>query len=341
MPAGGQRGWTAPIELLTLVYFLAYVPYVVLTRWMATVPYEPFGRALTGLEILPAATLLGGAFTIAFVWGAGWVRHAHAFQAGGMRWPRPTLLTAVSGVGTALLLVTVPLSFTFPGVSIPYMQLLMRGDVLLIAPLVDLATGRQVRWYSWVALVLVATGLAMTISARGGLHLPIQAIVVVVLYTLGYFLRLWVMTRVAKQGTAAAVRGYFVEEKLVAIPVAMALLAALTLPGLGDRHGELAFGFLGIWHAGQLPSLLALAALQFLVSVFSLLILADRHENSYCVPIERSASVLSGLLGACVLAGMGMGHWPTRPEVTGAGLLVAALVLLSVAPRAARQVRAR
>lgn len=40
------------------------------------------------------------------------------------------------------------MSFSFQGVSIPYVQLLMRGDILIIAPLVDIVFGRRVRWWS-------------------------------------------------------------------------------------------------------------------------------------------------------------------------------------------------
>ena len=48
----------------------------------------------------------------------------------------------------ALVLFTVPLSFTFEGVSVPFIQLIMRGDILIIAPIVDLLFGRKVRWWS-------------------------------------------------------------------------------------------------------------------------------------------------------------------------------------------------
>src|SRR5580698_5774291 len=158
-PARGVHQMRMPIQLLALLYFLAYIPYAVITRWFATIPYPPLGRALTGLEILPAATLLSGVFTFLFAWLSGWWRRAHRLDFNGLSLPVPTRWTALSGIGTAMLLFTVPLSFTFKGVSIPFMQLLMRGDVLIIAPLVDLISGRRVRWFSWLALVLVAIGL--------------------------------------------------------------------------------------------------------------------------------------------------------------------------------------
>jgi hypothetical protein len=321
-----------PIQLLALLYFLAYIPYAVITRWFATIPYPPLGRALTGLEILPAATLLSGVFTFLFAWLSGWWRRAHRLDFNGLSLPVPTRWTALSGIGTAMLLFTVPLSFTFKGVSIPFMQLLMRGDVLLIAPLVDLMSGRRVRWYSWLALLLVAAGLAFTIRARGGLYLPPLAIVTVLLYTLGYFVRLWVMTRVSKSGNPDSVRGYFVEEKLVAIPVSLLCLAGLSLVHFGNQQGELSFGFIGVWHSGLLGPIVVLALLLFLISVFSILILLDKRENTFCVPFERSASILSGIAAAFVLAAMALGNYPTPAELTGAGLLVLAIVLLSLAP---------
>src|ERR1700753_256554 len=150
-----------PIELLSLMYFAAYVPYAIVTRWRATVTFVRLGRPLTGLEVLQAATVLSGVVTFAFVWASGWYRDAHSVRIFGRVWPAPTRWPFLSGVGAALLLFTVPLSFTFKGVSIPFMQLLMRGDVLLIAPLVDLMFGRRVRFFSWIALALVAAGLLL------------------------------------------------------------------------------------------------------------------------------------------------------------------------------------
>ena len=322
-----------PIELWATLYFVAYVPYAVLVRWLASVNYPPFGRALTGLEVLPATTILSGVFTFLFAWLSGWARHTHHVLIFGGWIPSPTRWTIASGIGTALLLFTVPLSFTFQGVSIPYMQLLMRGDVLVVAPLVDLLSGRKVRWYSWGALLLVAVGLTFTIHARGGLRLPPLALVTILLYTVGYFVRLIVMTRVAKTGDPDTVKGYFVEEKMVAIPVAVLVLALLSTINFGSQSGQLAFGLVGVWTSGQLGPIAWLSALLFIISVFSILILIDQRENSFCVPIERSSSILAGIAAAYVLSALGLGAVPTRAELTGAMLLIGAIALLSIGPR--------
>lgn len=322
-----------PIELFALLYLLAYLPYVLAVRWLASVTYPPLGRALSGLEILPATMILSGALTWAFVGLSGWSKDAHHREILGVSLPWPTRWTVLSGIGTSLLLFTVPLSFTFAGVSIPFMQLLMRGDVLVIAPLVDLVSGRRVAWYSWVALLLVGIGLTLTISHRGGLHLPPLAILTVVLYALGYFVRLAVMTKIGKTGDPKTTRGYFVEEKLVAIPLAIAALAAISLLGLGPQGGELAFGFVQVWSSNQLGVIALISGLLVVVSVFSLLILLDPRENTFCVPIERAASVLAGTAAAYILAAMSLGPAPTVSELSGAVLLTAAIGVLAIGPR--------
>ena len=76
-----------------------------------------------------------------------------------------------------------------------------------------------------------------------------------------------------------------------------------------------------------------LSVLLFVISVFSILILLDERENTFCVPLERSASILAGIAAAYVLAAMHLGTAPSTGELEGAGLLVAAIVLLSIAPR--------
>ncbi|HVY35443.1 MAG TPA: hypothetical protein VG960_13610, partial [Caulobacteraceae bacterium] len=144
-----------PIELTLGVYLLAWIPYIALTKGLSSMTQPGMARPLTGLEILPASLVLLWLMTYAFLAVSGWSRSATQVSISGRSWPRPRPWTALAGVGAGLLLLTVPLSFTFKGVSIPFVQLLMRGDVLLIAPLVDMIGGRRVRWWSWVALCLV------------------------------------------------------------------------------------------------------------------------------------------------------------------------------------------
>ena len=322
-----------PLWLTCLLYIGCYVPYILITRLLATADVAELQRPLTGLEILPASLILSGLLTYLFAWLSGWWKAAACVRVLGLTIPVPTRWTALSGAGTALILFTVPLSYTFAGVSIPFMQLLMRGDLLIIAPLVDLVGGRKVRGYSWAALVLAAIGIFASVGERRGFHLPPLAWLTVALYTAGYFVRLTVMTKVAKTGEPGSIQKYFVEEKIVGIPLAVMALGALSLSGLGAQGGQLGWGFVRVWTSEQLGAIAALAVLLFLVSVFSIVILLDRRENSYCVPLERSSSILAGVIATGTLATF-YGHKPlTWTDLPGALLLIAAIIVLSIGPR--------
>ncbi|WOF42296.1 hypothetical protein KNJ79_13955 [Sphingopyxis indica] len=322
-----------PIEGWIVLYLLLYLPNAMITKLITSTPHPGLGRPLTGLETLPASLTVSLVLTYLFIWLSGWHRDAHGVKLGGLRVPLPTRYTALSGVGTALVLFTVPMSFTIEGVSIPFMQLLMRGDILIIAPIVDLMFGRRVRWWSWTALVMVLAALALTLFDRGGLKLPPIAIATIVLYTAGYFLRLVVMNKTAKNGDPGMVRRYFVEEKLVALPLSVAALAILSATGIGGQPRELEWGFVEIWTDPALWPIFWIGLTLTAISVVAIIILLDPRENAYCVPLERAASLVAGVGAALLLAWFWGLKEPRSAELIGAGILIAAIVLLSVAPR--------
>lgn len=333
-----KRGLALSLETWVGLYLLLYLPNVMITRFITTNPHPELGRPLTGLETLPASLIISTAMTYLFIWLSGWHRDANSFRLGRTRLPIPTRLTLLSSVGTALVLFTVPLSFTIPDVSIPFMQLLMRGDILLIAPLLDLAFGRRVRWWSWVALVMVLAALSLTLIERGGFDLPPLAILVVALYTFGYFLRLAVMNKISKNGDPAMVRRYFVEEKVVALPLSVAILALISASGIGGQSNELAWGFIDVWTDPVIWEIFLIGGTLTLISIAAIIILLDPQENAYCIPLERAASLLAGVAGSVLLALFWGGRMPSDAELVGAGILIGAIVLLSLAPRFSRTV---
>lgn len=328
-----RRSQAFPLEGIVILYVLAYLPNVMVTKLVTSLPHVALGRPLTGLETLPASLIASMVLTWCFIWLSGWHRDANRIAVGALSVPFPTRYTFLSGVGTALVLLTVPLSFTIPDVSIPFIQLLMRGDILVIAPIVDLLFGRRVRWWSWTALVMVLAALGLTLADRGGLMLPPIAILTVVLYTIGYFLRLFAMTKVSKSGDPRSVRRYFVEEKLVALPLSVVILGAISASGIGGQSGELAWGFVRVWSDPVLFDLAWIGATLTVISVLAILILLDPRENSYCVPLERAASLVAGVGGSVLLAWFWDLQMPREAELVGAGVLIGAIVLLSLAPR--------
>ena len=143
------------------------------------------------------------------------------------------------------------MSFSLRDVSIPVILLMLRGGILVLAPVVDLLFGRRIRWWSVVALVTVAIALSLVLFQGGGLKLSALALLTICSYNVGFLMRLTVMTQVAKRGDAAQSRGFFVEEKLVALPLGILGLIGLTLVGIG-APGE---GLDGILHVQWTPLL--------------------------------------------------------------------------------------
>lgn len=320
------------IELLLLTYFIAYTPYAVLTKLMTSPKAGVVGHPLTGLETLPIALTFSGVLILAFVWWSGWWRHATRIRALG-GFPGASKSTVLAGIGATMLLVTVPLSYTFVGVSIPFVQLLMRGDVLIIAPIVDLFAGRKVRWYSWVAFALVSVGLAFNVSARDGFHLPPLLLLVIAVYTLGFLIRLAVMTRIAKNDDDIATQRFFVEERIVSVPLSIIVLMAIAFFVPGKQANELHAGFVHVWSSDAIWMLILQSVALFVITIVSALILLDKHENTYCVPLERAGSIIAGVIAAYVLAIFFGLPYPTKAELIGAALLAIAVVVLSIGPR--------
>lgn len=326
------------IELLTIIYALTYLPYVMIIRHIGTMQTTDLGRPLTGLEILPGMLIAGMVFTFIFIYWSGWYKDALQMKIGPVTMPWADRWTLASGICTAVILVSVPLSYTFKDVSIPFMQLLMRGDVLIIAPLVDIVSGRRVRWWSWVALVLVGLGLFITLFDRGGLNLPPLALGIVVIYTMAYFARLFIMSKVSKNDDPKMVRRFFTEEKTTSMPLAILFLAVLPFLLGGNGAGasssdSLKWGFFQVWSSVQMPFIIGSGIMIAIMGVLALLILLDKRENSYCVPLERSASILAGIGASIILALWFGGVMPNGAEFIGASLLIVAMIVLSIGPR--------
>ena len=313
-----------------------WIPYIALSRGLTSTPHGDMSRPLKGLEFIPLSLALVLLFIYLFFTLSGWWKFAHHRTLLGISLPVPSKWTLWSAVASTMLLVTVPLSYTFAGVSIPFIQLLMRGDVLLIAPIVDLVSGRKVRWYSWVALAMVAVALVITVWDRGGFFLPPLCIAAIVVYTIGYFMRLAIMTRVAKTPDPETFKRYFVEEQMVTYPLALAVLGLFAAIGQVGSFLDIRWGFVDIWQTGAIWWVVPVALCTAILAVYAAQILLDERENTFCVPLERSASILGGIAASYLLSSLYGLPVPTGAELVGATILMAAIALLSLAPRFAR-----
>ena len=312
---------------LAFAYFACYVPYSAITKALTSSAVRG-GATLTGLTLLPIMTLASMCSMAITLSVLGWWRYA---RPAGRWWPRPNRWTFLSGLATATIVVTTTLAYTFEGVSLPFVMLVMRGGVLVLAPIVDLLAARKIRWFSWAALGLSLVSLANTFATRTG-EVPLLCALDLALYLTGYFVRLRLMARLGKSEDRVTRRRYFVEEQMVATPAAVVLLAALAVVSPGVLGASLRQGFLGLWADPAVAWAVIAGVCSQGTGVFGGLLLLDASEATYCVPLNRAASILGGIAASSSLA-LRFGQAPPSGwELVAAGLLVAAIVVLWIGP---------
>jgi len=298
--------------LFALGYFAFYAPYSALIKLITGGHLSGVPAGLQGLDLLPA--VIGGTILamLLFLALTGWWQYAR----------RPSAGLVVSGIGSGIIIATTTIAYTFHGVSIVFALLLMRGGVLILAPFIDLAMHRTVRWFCWSALAMSAIALGIAFSDVGSYELTPAALLNLGGYLFGYVLRLPMMTRLAKIENATATRRYLVTEMLVAMAVLAAFpFAAAALVGQARS----------LWQTAALPPALLIGVLYAGLYVFGTLIYLDRRENTFCIPLNRGASLLAGVVAAYALStGFGMAP-PAGAQLIAVIPIVAALALLSPA----------
>jgi uncharacterized membrane protein YdcZ (DUF606 family) len=332
MPSSGRKLSEYSIWGFAFGYFASYVPYSALTKAVSSGHIG--GQAVPGVELLPisAAASLVGMF--AFITLMGWWKHASRVRLLGRSVPFPTRWTFLSGLCTSAIIATTTLAYTFDGISIVFMMLLLRGGVLILAPIIDVLSGRRVRWFSGVGLLLSLAALLVAFleDKDQGFGLTELAMLDVGVYLLAYFIRLQFMSRLAKSDDADQRTRYFVEEQMVGTPALMLFLAACALIDYWEFTHQVRAGFTSFLE--RPPAIVATAIVIGICSqgtgIFGGLILLDKRENTYCVPVNRCSSILAGVAASYVgMAAFG-GRAPSHYELAGAGLIVAAILVLTM-----------
>ncbi|XXF74944.1 hypothetical protein P2318_17885 [Myxococcaceae bacterium GXIMD 01537] len=311
-------------------YFACYAPYSALTKALSSGVLPGMTRGTTGFELLPITTLASLVAMFVFITWKGWWKHASRSTVLGVSIPWPGRWTFLSGLCTAAIIGTTTLAYTFVDTSIVFMMLLMRGGVLILAPLVDMGSGRKVPWPSWVALGLSLAAVLAATGWRMKLAISIGAAIDVSVYLVGYFFRLRFMSNLAKAKDTEARLRYFVEEQMTATPAIVLTLVGLALVGEGRVMLEIRQGFTEFFARGQMVAEVLVGLLSQGTGVFGALILLEPRENSFTVPVNRASSVLAGVVATWGLsAALGMSR-VGRGEMLGAALVTAAICVLSI-----------
>jgi len=324
-----KRRYSLAIWALGLGYYISYTPYSGLTKALSNGLLPGTGTPVKGPVLLPIsaiATLIG---MFSFITIKGWWKYAGRREFFGYQVPFPRLLTFLSGVCLATIMGTTTLAFSFAGLSIVLVLVLLRGGTLIIAPLVDRIVGRRVRWFSWTAMFVSLAAVLMALSDASSYTLTIVAVIDVAAYLAAYFFKLQFMSRLAKTNDRNATLRYFVEEQIVASPLLVVVLVVLALIGYGD----VMLGFrTGLTSFVTTPAAFYAALVGFsyaALCVCTTLIFLDRRENTFCVPMHCGSSMLSGFTATAILALLFNQSAPTMAQNVSAGFIAVALGFLS------------
>jgi hypothetical protein len=316
-----KRQHTLGIWLCALGYFVTYVPYSALTKTVTSGLWH--GTAISGFELLIPAAVATLFFEFSFILIMGWWRYIPRKRIFGFSIPQPRTTTLISGLGYASIILTTTLTYSLNGVSILLALLLMRGGVLIIAPVIDRAFHKPVRWFSWAGLTLSVAALLCAFANVHGFRLGLSAIVVLTGYLAGYATRLPFMSQRAKNIDRINTLQYFVEEQLVAMLAILLVPLFWALMANGSTAHAMKYVLFHFLNApATMPGLL-IGTFYAGLGTFCTFIYLDRRENSFCIPMYSCSSLLSGIVASYGL------HFFLNAPSPGTSELVASLFMMS------------
>ncbi len=319
-------------------YFACYVPYSFMTKLISKGLLPALqGVRLAGFSILPVTGLATLIAMIVVISALGWWKYATHSRVGKFNIPRPTRWTFLSGVCTSLIIGTTTLAYTFDGLSIIFAMVLMRGGVLIIAPIVDAITKRYVRWFSWAGMVLALCALLVSLTDTTGYNVPFLAGLVIATYLISYFIRFQFMSRLAKSEQKEANRRYFVEEQMTATPMLVIILIVISLIKGGAIPEAVRYGFTAHWNTPYLWALIFIGVFSQGTGIFGTLVFLDKNENTYCIPVNRSSSIIAGVISSLLITLFPSIDMPATSQFISAGFIVIAILFLSIPPAIAKR----
>lgn len=337
-----RRRFNLRIWCLALGYFGFYAPYAALLKATTSGLLPGTNETLKGFELLPA-TVIGTSFVLLAAASLfGWWKYAGRRRVFGVNVIWPSRLVFLSGFGTAIIICTTTLAYTFTGVSIVFAILLLRGGVLILAPAVDLLFRRRVRWFSWTALALSLAAVFITLADVNNYQMTVVVALDITAYMIGYLIRLPCLNKLGKSEDRSVTYRYLVEEMAVAAIFLVTIPSLFALIGRGDIMLDLRHGFTNFFDGSATAPGLLIGALYACLYFFGTLIYLDSRENTFCIPLNRASSLLAGVFASYALADLSGQKPPSVAQLGGAALIIAALLFLSPlhhGHRVARRVR--
>lgn len=214
-----------------------------------------------------------------------------------------TPLTVLCGICTAVIIKTTLDAYGIKGSPVTMLAtvLLLRGGVLVIAPPVDLIDKRPVSAGSWAALALSLAAIGVISGGSSAGRLDSRIIGILTAYCVAYAVKLHLFTPVKKSSKAHTV---LISEQTVAVT----LYVGYTLFTEPVKFGGYQI-LIGMFSQ--------------LTGLFGGMILLSKEGHAACVPMNRAASIIAGLIATYAL-----GKTIKPEEKIGFALLMIAILAL-------------
>ena len=324
-----KRRFSLEIWALGFGFYFFYIPYSGLTKALSAGLLTGIDGPVKGTVLLPLSAIGTVIGMLGFITVMGWWKYAGRREFFGYQVPFPRRLTFSSGVCMATIMGTTTLAFTFGGLSIVLVLVLLRAGTLVIAPMVDYIVGRHVRWFSWTAMLVSLTAVLVVLSDASNYVLTVAAVIDIGAYLAAYFFKLQFMSRLAKSDDRSATLRYFVEEQMVASPLLVLTLVVLALIGAGDVMLGFQVGLTSFLSTTGAFYALLVGLFYAALCICTTLIFLDRRENTFCMPMHCGSSMLSGFTATAILAYLYNQSSPTMAQTVSAGFIAIALGFLS------------
>ncbi|HEU5238523.1 MAG TPA: hypothetical protein VFU37_15435, partial [Pyrinomonadaceae bacterium] len=320
-----RRRYGLGIWALGLGYYLFYTPYSGLTKALSSGLLSATGQPVSGAVLLPITAITTMAGMLALITAMKWWKYAGRHEFFGVSVPFPRLGTFFSGVCLAIIMATTTLAFTFGGLSIVLVLVLLRGGILTIGPLVDAIVGRRVRWFSWTAMLISLAAVVIALADVTTYKLTFVAIIDIAAYLAAYFFKLQFMSRLAKCEDRSTTLRYFVEEQMVAAPLLVLVVVTMAFIGAGSLMQEFRVG-LTTFLASSAAIWAAAAGFCYAgLCLCTTLIFLDRRENTFCIPMHCGSSMLAGFTATAFLS-----YFPGQSSFTATQTISAGLILIAL-----------
>lgn len=207
------------------------------------------------------------------------------------RWTRANI---ISGLAAVAIIASTVMAFLFEDVSILLALLLMRLGVLILAPVIDLCSGRRPTRAGLLAAGICGTGCAFGSITGTFSPLSVGVMAVLSVYFAGYVIRLSLMTKHAKIPVRSTRGDWFIAE------VKISAIALICFAGLSFAR-QLVFDYQAVFIEWRTIGVAISCGLAYgYAFVNGTLIYLDWRENVRAVTINRSASLLAGVAASLI-----------------------------------------